>query len=138
MGEASTAMSLGQLVKVLAATLQKRNVELPFKEQRRWHELFYELKKEKEEGHPNFLDDLVFDWDGPFPRCSALSEFLNAMHFTGNVSGHNPRFDVVSLDSETVNLWLSELDNADDEQKGFIDYAAKKAKSEFSNQETER
>lgn len=124
-------MSLGQFVKQLAGTLQQQGVELPFKNQRPWHCLFYDLTKVDDPGRPLFLTELIFDWDGPFPRCRELSEFLNALHFTASASARNPRFDTISLAPETVQQWLLQAGDDEPALKAFLASAAERAAPEF-------
>ena len=126
-------LSLGEFVKQLAALLHKDNVTLPFKDQERWHCLFYELAKRPSAlGKPKFFDELVFDWDAPYPKCQELSEFLHALHFTANVSAHNPRFEVISLDSNDADRWISQFDQDDQHLKKFLGDAVQLARSEFA------
>ncbi|HXY98808.1 MAG TPA: hypothetical protein VEI03_02325 [Stellaceae bacterium] len=131
--DASAGMSLGEMVKLLAATLHKNRVPLPFKNQKPWHLLLYTLKMEgPKPDRPKFLDDLVFDWDGPFPTCEELSSFLNALHFTANVSGHNPRFNLVSVDDADAERWLKDFDKMGANSKSFVERAAELASREFT------
>ena len=82
-------------------------------------------------GKPKFLSELVFDWDGPSPKCEELSEYLNGLHITANVSGLNPRFDLFSVDSDDVTYWLQDLEQLDPDSKSFVLHAAELARSEF-------
>ncbi|MCH9052429.1 MAG: hypothetical protein IIA72_15345 [Proteobacteria bacterium] len=126
-------MSLGQLVKQLAALLQKREVALPFKNQEPWHLLFYELSKlPPNPGKPEFLNELVFDWDAPQPKCQELSDFLQALHFTANVSARNPRFDVINVDPDVADRWSQPLDPGNRELEQFLDTAVELACKEFT------
>ena len=75
MGAITQNLSLGQFVKQLAALLQEKNIKLPFKDQRPWHLLFYELSKQPQKGRPTFFDGLVFDWDAPYPKCQDFPNF---------------------------------------------------------------
>jgi hypothetical protein len=132
MADARRDVSLGQFVKQLAAQLQKKDRPLPFKNQRPWHLLFYELKKQPAvPGRPKFLDELTFDWDAPFPKCQQLAEFLNAMHFTASVSARNPHFDVISVTPAVADRWSQSIgDDAD--LRAFVNSAVGLAEKEFS------
>jgi hypothetical protein len=135
---ASQELSLGQFVKQLAALLQQKEVQLPFKNQKPWHVLFYELKKQSAApGRPKFFDELTFDWDAPYPKCQQLSEFLNALHFTASVSARNPHFDVITLSPEVAERWAQSTDQDDPELKGFVHSAVVLAENEFAAQSTE-
>ena len=110
MPNANLDMPLGEMIKVLVATLHKKNVPLPFKNQKPWHLLFYSLKKQPAgPGKPPFLDELVFDWDGPYPKCEELTDYLNALHETANVSAFNPSFDFISVDDADATRWSRNL-----------------------------
>jgi hypothetical protein len=96
-------LTLGEFVKVIVLMLHKKGVAMPFQNEEKWHELFYELKREKaKEGRPNFFDRLRFDWDGPYPKSQDLSEYLQALHWNGFVSVANPSYDRLSVDSEVL------------------------------------
>lgn len=131
MPNTSSEVSLGKMVKLLAATLHRDKRLLPFKDQKPWHELFYDLKSKPSRGKPGFIDELVFDWDGPYPTCMELSEFLNALHFTANVTAHNPRFEVISVDDDDANRWLQELNGVSTGFKTFLKRAVAIAHERF-------
>jgi hypothetical protein len=64
-------ISLGDFVQQLL--LQLEDNELYFRDERPWHELFYQLKTSPAApGKPRFLSDLFFDWNGAYPRCHEL------------------------------------------------------------------
>lgn len=131
-------LSLGQFVRQLAALLQKQSVQLPFKNQRPWHLLFYRLKKDSTSpGRPQFFDELGFDWDGAYPKSQQLAEFLNAMHFTANVSARNPHFDVISVAPEVADRWARSIKQDDPEVMQFVSNAVALAQQEFSGQAAE-
>ena len=125
-------LSLGQFVKQLAASLQQKNVKLPFKNQKPWHLLFYELSKSSVAGKPLFFSDLVFDWDAPYPKCQELSEFLHALHFTANVSARNPSYDAIIVDPDVANRWSASIDQDDQALKTFVASAVERAQAEFA------
>jgi hypothetical protein len=131
MASSSREMSLGQFVKQLAGLLQAQDVPLPFKNQEPWHSLFYDLSKATDPGKPEFLDNLVFDWDAPYPKCQQLSEFLSALHFTASASARNPRFDVISLDPATARRWCQQAQHDEPNLKAFVTQAATLATKEF-------
>ena len=53
--QSSPEISLGEFVKRLAALLQEKSVEMPFKDEESWHVLFYELAKQEWPGKPGFF-----------------------------------------------------------------------------------
>ena len=61
----ATALARRVPVKHLAALMQEKGIDIPFKNERPWHYLFFDLKLDKSlRGRPPLLDELVFDWDG--------------------------------------------------------------------------
>ena len=54
------------------------------------------------------------------------------MHFTANVSGHNPSFEKITLGDETAERWIQEIEQLNDEQASFVSYAEKRALKHFS------
>ena len=126
-------MSLGRMVKLLVGRLDQDGMELPFRNQEPWHLLFYTLKKEQmAEGKPEFLDELVFAWDGPSPNCEELSEYLTGLHITGNVSGLNPRFDVIAVNKDRAARWVNDLEQLNADAKSYIAHAVGLAREEFA------
>jgi hypothetical protein len=125
-------MSLGQFVEQLTALLQKEHVKLPFKNQRPWHMLFYELKESSAPGRPKFFDELRFDWDAPYPKCQQLSEFLHALHVTTSVTVANPTYTEILVSGETADRWANDVKNDDPDLRHFVDEAVTRAKEEFA------
>ena len=126
----SQDISLGEFVKQLTLRFTQENIEMPLRDERPWHMLFYELKVSKQPaGKPSFLDDLLFDWDGPYPRASELAEYLDALHWTGCLSASNPQYEKVTLNPKVSQLW-SGL-SVDRELDCFIGYAVETAKGHF-------
>ena len=125
-------MALGDFVKDLVALLHQENIKMPFDDENPWHELFYELKKhpERTEGF-RFLENLQFDWDGPYPKCQELSDFLHALHWNASVSALNPRFDSISLIDDIAELWAKRIDKLSAEDKAFLFIALSQAKERF-------
>lgn len=125
-------MSLGQFVKQLTALLQKERVKLPFRNQRPWHVLFYELKKSSAPGRPKFFDQLRFDWDAPYPKCQQLSDFLNALHVTTSVTVSNPSFSEILVSDEVADRWANNLTKDDPDLRQFVNDTVARAKEEFA------
>jgi hypothetical protein len=125
-------MTLGEVVKQIAARMQKQNVPMPFRNERPWHELFYQLKKDRLADKPRFLGQLIFDWDGPYPRCRELSEFLHALHWNASVSANNPHYDIINLSKDVADLWDQRSTELEASAKRFLDTAFGLAAKEFS------
>lgn len=124
------SMSLGEFVKQLAVRMHGSEIAMPFKDERPWHVLIYDLTVSELKQKPEFLSKLQFDWDGPYPRSRDLSDYLHGLHFTGCVSAANPSYDQISLDDDLAKLWSSEGD--DMEVKQFMDEVMNIAKKEFA------
>src|ERR1700733_8115950 len=120
-------VTLGDFVQQLLLKLEGR--ELLFKHDRPWHEFFYRLKISPENpGKPVFLRDLFFDWNGDYPKCQELSEYLHALHWTGCMTAANPSYDKFRLNDEVGKLWQKPLEN---ELNQFIGETAQAARNEL-------
>jgi hypothetical protein len=105
----SDNVTLGDFVQQLL--LQMGELNLSFKDERPWHELFYRLKRGPEQaGKPNFLRDLFFDWNGEYPKCRELGEYLHALHWTGCMEAANPDYEGFKLDQRVGELWQTDVD----------------------------
>jgi|ERR1019366_3467883 hypothetical protein len=105
----SANLTLGDFVQQLL--LQLGNRELRFKDERPWHELFYQLKTAPEsDNKPRFLKDLFFDWNGEYPKSQELSEYLHGLHWTGCIDAANPTYDRIKLNQKVGDLWRTELE----------------------------
>lgn len=125
-------MFLGDFVEQLAALLHRQKVAMPFENEAPWHELFYQLKQAKQEGKPAFLSDLRFDWDGPYPKCQELSEFLHALHWNACVDARNPHFDKITLPEGIADVWSRRAEQLDPSATLFLASAAEQAREAFS------
>ena len=100
------ANNLGDFVKEMAALMKDADLRLPLKDERPWHLLFFDLKRDRQAvDRPAFLDRLVFDWDGPSPKCQELSEFIHALHWNANVTASNPTYETLTLSEDVANRW---------------------------------
>jgi hypothetical protein len=129
---------MGDLVRQMVAHLSDRRVPIPFENEAPWHELFYQLKKEDLPGKPRFFSELIFDWDGPYPKCRQLSEFLHALHWNACVSAFNPTFATITLPTEIANHWKTETDGMDPEERSFVLNIVTMAQHEFESSNSAR
>jgi hypothetical protein len=123
-------ISLGEFVKQLTLRFTKENMVMPLRDERPWHMLFYDLKASSESGKPDFLSELLFDWDGPYPRSPELAEYLDTLHWTGCLSASNPQYEKVTVNPKVSQLW-SAL-SIDPDLNAFIDHAVQTAKGRFN------
>jgi hypothetical protein len=124
-------ISLGEFVKKLTLQFDRQSMTMPLRDERPWHMLFYDLKNStRSEGKPDFLAELLFDWDGPYPRSPELAEYLDALHWTGCLSASNPQYEKVTVNPKVKQLW-SALP-IDTDLSLFIDYAVEVAKGRFN------
>jgi len=127
----SQEISLGEFVKQLTLRFTQEGMTMPLRDERPWHMLFYRLKVASyPAGKPSFLEDLLFDWDGPYPRSSELAEYLDALHWTGCLSASNPQYEKVSVNPKVSQLWSALT--VDPELNSFMDYVIETAKGHFS------
>ena len=125
-------MTLGEFVKYLAALLSKNSTTMLFKDEAPWHHLLYQLQSEKTEDKPEFLDGLIFDWGGPFPKCKDLSRYLQLLHVTGCVGTTNPSYEKMELKSGLKKLWHSQVEKLPEPQLRFMGHAAALAQKKFA------
>lgn len=123
-------ITLGEFLKELAALLTEQAVPMPFENERPWHLLFYTLQRETADQQLPFLHRLTFNWDGPYPKCHALSEFLHALHWNAGVTARNPYYD--RIDSEISKMWKTRFDSQSAEVKEVLSAAMQIAQQEFS------
>ena len=124
-------MFLGDFVEQIAVRLQQQNVEMPFENEQPWHELFYELKRSTVDGKPDFFSALRFDWDGPYPKCLELSEFLHALHWNACIDARNPHFDRITLPPAIAEAWSKREAQFDSAMRSFLEHSATRAKEVF-------
>ena len=124
-------MFLGDFVEQLAVLLHTQAVAMPFENEAPWHELFYDLKKADGDGKPEFLGTLRFDWDGPYPKCQELSEFLHALHWNACVDARNPHFDRITLPQGMADVWSNGAEQLDAPTRAFLARAAARARQLF-------
>lgn len=126
------SLSLGDFVKQLALLMHENKLDMPFKEETPWHLLFYRLKKDKEaKGRPEFFDTLRFDWDAAYPKCQELSDFIQALHWTGTVIAVNPTYEKIILQDKVGELWSNMRKGIDSDTVGFLKYTLTLAREEF-------
>lgn len=123
-------ISMGEFIKQLTLVLADKNLPMPFKHERPWHELFYRLKTAKGvPGKPAFLTNLRFDWVGPYPRSQELSDYIHGLHWSGCVSAGNPGYAEITLNPELKQLWTVKLEG---KLSAFVEYSLKLAEEEFA------
>lgn len=122
-------ISLGEFVKQLTCKVSGKDSPMPLKDERPWHTLFYRLKKDTTPGKPAFFESLQFDWVGPYPICSDLSDYIHALHFTGCMSAGNPTYDEMTLNKELADKWSGETLTG--ELPKFMDHTIQLAQEEF-------
>ncbi len=124
-------MTLGEFVKYLAALLSKKNTPMPFKDEEPWHVLLHHLQGERRAGRPEFLDRLIFDWGGPFPKSKDLSRYLQLLHVTGCVGVPNPTYKKMELSEGLERLWYTQVEELPKAQRRFVEHAATLAERSF-------
>jgi len=128
-------ISLGQFVRQLAVSLTAEGVDLPLKDQKQWHLLFYDLKKLPDAGQkPYFFRKLSFNWDSPYPQAPGLAEFLEALHSTASASANNPSFTTIDIPAAHQQRWEEYGNAIEPGLKDFVSRAAELAKARFTAQ----
>lgn len=124
-------VTLGGFVKQLTLRMQAENLVMLFKDEAPWHLLFYQLKKTDAPAKPVFLQTLRFDWDGPYPRCKELSEFIQALHWTGSVAATNPSYERITLQDDVRKIWERDAEGLSPELRAFLDTGVEYARQQF-------
>ena len=76
----------------MAVSIPEQRI-IPFQDESPWHIVLYRLKQDLQDPLPKFISELTFDWDGPFPKSQDVSDFLQALHWTGSVEALNPTYE---------------------------------------------
>ena len=81
---------------------------IPFKNEKSWHYLFYELKKDKKAaGRPPCPDELEFDWGRAISEISRTIGFPSTRYMSGcECSVSKPHYETINLSKEVRNLWF--------------------------------
>jgi hypothetical protein len=126
-------ISLGEFLKRLTARIQQNDkLHMPFKDEKPWHMLFYALKKDSSPGKPAFFNDLQFDWDGPYPVCQELTDYIHALHFTGCMSAGNPSYDEIDLNGGLAKKWGAT--RIEGQLPDFFEHAMRAVEGQFKTQ----
>lgn len=92
-------MTFFDLIKNTVATIQtiygRTFLDLPVY----WHTFLYENKSYNDSPKLRCIKDLRFDWDGPYPQCVQLNEFITTVKLINNGS--------VNLLDEVAWRWAS-------------------------------
>jgi hypothetical protein len=127
-------VAFGDFMKYLLAKLHDADVDLPLKDERRWHDTFYSLKRSNRgtDEVPAFVAQLKFDWDGPYPKCRQLSEFLHALHWNAGVSALNPAYATIVVPGELAKMWNDRFEHLDSSTRQSVQNLIEQAKSQMA------
>ena len=112
-------MTLADFIKYLVTLLNLKKIDMPYEDERSWHELFFFLKTQRED-MPDFIRSLIFDWDTSYPKSSEVSEYLHALHWTACVTAQNPSYEKITLSPQMSSFWQKEYDNLDAYDKNYL------------------
>lgn len=125
-------LSFSDFMKYLVAIFHDRNIPMPLKDERPWHKLFYTIRSaDLGPATPSFLKELRFDWDGPYPKCQEVSEFLHALHWNAGVSAINPHYTTITLPKEIASLWGKRRDALNLDVLRALESVVEKVQDEF-------
>jgi len=124
-------ITLGDFVRLLTVRIPTQGRIIPFKDETPWHIVFYRLKKELPDPKPRFIADLGFDWDGPFPKSQDISDFLQALHWTGSVAALNPSYEEIIIPQGVRERWNTEVSALDPEMARILERGVELAVEEF-------
>lgn len=124
-------MTLGDFVRLLAVSIPAAGRIMPFKDETPWHTLFYRLRNELPDPKPRFIASLGFDWDGPYPKSQDISDFLQALHWTGSVAALNPSYEEIIVPSGVRERWNTEVAALSPEMTEILAKSVQLATEEF-------
>lgn len=131
----ATEITLGDFVKQLAVAMEHNGLVMLFKNEKPWHLLFYDLKRDAAgEGKPSFFESLRFDWNGPYPKSQELSRFIQALHWTGAVGAVNPSYEKLVLQEDVSRLWGELAADMEQPLRRYLQRAVQIARTEFPSQ----
>ncbi|MDR3582409.1 MAG: hypothetical protein P4L67_04015 [Candidatus Pacebacteria bacterium] len=125
-------MSLSELVKFLTLLLHKEKIGLNFDQQQCWHTALYNIKKLPEmPGKPASLEGIFFDWNGPYPVCKELDDYLWGMGCTGCVEWSTLNMHEYELVKGVAAIWDEEYRRLTEDEKHFLGAALRCVQLEF-------
>jgi len=123
--------TLGDFIRMLAVKIPDQGRIMPFQDEKPWHIVFYRLKKEMPEPMPSFLTKLTFDWDGPYPKSQDVSDFLQALHWTGSVAALNPSYEQIIVPPSVEANWKKEAETLGPDMQSILKKSIALAAEEF-------
>lgn len=126
------SLCFSDFMKHLVALLGESKTPMTLKDERPWHMLFYALKtRDLGRAKPSFLANLRFDWDGPYPKCQDVSEFLHALHWNAGVTAMNPHYAEMTIPPEIAEFWSHRRKDLDVDVRDMLENVVKVAQHEF-------
>ena len=111
--------TLGDFVRHTATLLTKEQGGFPYSDDTSWHKMLLHIRDKYVELEP--FRSIVFAYDdSTYPTCTKMSEFLEALHWSGALSVDNPAFNTAKIKPDLLNIWEKELDKQDREYKEII------------------
>ncbi len=127
----SQGITLGDFIRLLAVAIPDADRAMPFQDETPWQMLFFRLKNEIYDPKPSFISNLDFDWDGPFPKSQDVSDFLQALHWTGSVAALNPSYEQIIVPLGVRVAWQEEFASMEPQLSALLARSVAIAKEEF-------
>ncbi|MCL5441756.1 MAG: hypothetical protein M1468_03715 [Candidatus Thermoplasmatota archaeon] len=129
-----SSATLGDFVKHIAVEFTDRKGSFPFKDEEPWHEMLMEVQEKYVES-VKFLKSVKFDYDEmPYPNCRKLTEFLQALHWSGALSVGNPSFSEAIVRPGLKKIWKDEEKKQDEAYLKAVEFGVESL-IKFTNSE---
>lgn len=120
------SVTLGDFVRHVAAIITERDKGFPYNQEEPWHTMLREVRCTFG-NKMDFLKSVRFDiGEVPYPRCKKLSEFLQALHWSGALTVENPTYAKARVIPSLVEEWISEEKEQDKGYRELVEEAVKK------------
>lgn len=118
-----SSLTLGDFVRHVAAKITESNEGFPYNKEEPWHTMLIEMRN-KYQNKLEFLKSIKFEvGEVPYPRCKKLSEFLQALHWSGALTVENPTYANACVIPSLVKEWIQEENELDEVYRDIIEDA---------------
>ncbi|MEM3193311.1 MAG: hypothetical protein QXP36_07305 [Conexivisphaerales archaeon] len=117
--------TLGDFIRHVAAVLTKENNGFPYSDDTSWHKMLLDIRNEYPGLEPFKSVTFVFD-DSTYPTCTKMSEFLEALHWSGALSVENPAYKTAKVKSDLADMWEKELNEQSPQYRKIVEEGVKK------------
>ena len=128
--------TLGDFVRHVATQLTTAREGFPYNEEEPWHVMLLYMRN-KYGSKWDFLGRIKFDvGEVPYPRCRKLSDFLQALHWSGALTVENPTYAKARVIQSLAKEWEDEESRQDEKYRALVDEAVQEFM--FASEKTDR